>query len=751
MTGAGPLAERRPARAPAPVPAAAYLRVALDVPLRTSFDYLPPDGVNAAALRPGVRVRVPLGRGHKVGLLLDVSERTEQRPARLRRVEAVLDPEPILAPALLDVIRWAARYYHHPPGEVVAAALPALLRAGGSLGAGEERAWRLSAAGREAPLASMARAPRQAAVLARLRAAGGALSEAQLADVPGDWRAALARLRARALVDPAPLPAPDAQVAAGPVATAAQAQVCAAICAARDRFEPFLLDGVTGSGKTEIYLQAAAAVLERGEQVLVLVPEIGLTDQIVERFRERFGHARVAVVHSGLGDRERLRVWLRAAAGRVAVVIGTRSAVWTPCARLGLLVVDEEHDLAYKQQDGLRYSARDVAVVRARREAVPIVLGSATPALETLHNALAGRYRHLCLPQRASGAAAPRVRLLDIGGQRLDGGLCEALLACTGRHLAAGGQVLLFINRRGYAPVAFCPECGEVGRCRRCDANLVYHKLDACLRCHHCGAERSFERGCPACSHAGVQLIGQGTERLEEVLRARFPGRRIERIDRDSTRRRGTLERKLAAARQGEAQILVGTQMLSKGHHFPGVTLVGVVDADGRLYGADFRAPERLAQLLVQVGGRAGRADRPGEVLVQTRFPSHPLYRELFAAGYGTFARTALAERAQAGLPPFAALALLRAEAGTAAAALGFLERAAAAAGADPCAGVELLGPVPAPMQRRAGHFRAHLLLSAARRAQLGAALERWLPRFERLPEARRARWSLDVDPQELL
>jgi primosomal protein N' (replication factor Y) len=520
--------------------------------------------------------------------------------------------------------------------------------------------------------------------------------------------------------------------------------------AASPGFVAFLLDGVTGSGKTEVYMALIDATLRRDRQALVLVPEIGLTPQLMQRFRRRFPARTIAMLHSGLADGERAQAWRSAAIGDAPIVIGTRSAVFVPLARPGLIIVDEEHDLSYKQQEGFRYHARDLAVVRARDERIPVVLGSATPSLESLHNASRGHYRHLHLPERAGRARAPRIGLLDLRHQPLDEGLSPTLIQRVSEHLDASSQVLLFVNRRGYAPTLLCHECGWVARCRRCDAHLTVHARDARLRCHHCGAERPVDPQCPECGSAELLALGLGTQRLEQTLADRFPGTGIVRIDRDTTRRRGAMAERLTEVRAGTHRILVGTQMLAKGHHFPDVTLAAIIDIDQGLFSADFRAPERMAQLVVQVAGRAGRAERPGEVLIQTHHPEHPLLRTLIENGYRVFAEAALEERRAAGLPPFTSLALLRAEAPRPEAPARFLEaarRPLAAAGADE---VELLGPVPAPMELRGGRYRAQLLLRAERRAPLQRVLHRAVPRLAELPEARRVRWSLDVDPMEM-
>jgi primosomal protein N' (replication factor Y) len=432
-------------------------------------------------------------------------------------------------------------------------------------------------------------------------------------------------------------------------------------------------------------------------------------------------------------------------------VIGTRSAVFTPMPRLGLIIVDEEHDASYKQHEGFRYSARDLAIRRAQQAAIPIVLGSATPSLESLHNALTGRYRLLHLGRRAGSAAPPAMHLIDVRGQGLLEGLSNALLHHMRRHLDAGGQTLLFLNRRGFAPALLCHSCGWVADCKRCDAHMTLHRAQHKLRCHHCGAERAPDIACPACAAQDLLAAGQGTERVEAALRSLFPEVGITRIDRDTTRRKGSLDRMLDGVHKGDTRILVGTQMLAKGHDFPDVSLVGILDADGGLFSADFRAPERMAQLITQVAGRAGRAARPGEVYIQTHQPHHALLNQLIPSGYRAFAEAALAERQEALYPPHGHLALLRAESAQAAPSMSFLEQAAALARESLPEGVELWGPVPAPMERRAGRFRAQLLLQSQQRSSLHALLREWVPRLDELSSARRARWSLDVDPQDLM
>jgi primosomal protein N' (replication factor Y) len=529
--------------------------------------------------------------------------------------------------------------------------------------------------------------------------------------------------------------------------TAAQAAVVAAITASLGRFAAHLLYGVTGSGKTEVYLRAMAAALAGGGQVLVLVPEIALTPQLLERFRRRFSGGVVAL-HSALSGTARRDAWRAAHDGRARFVIGTRSAVFTSLKSLALIVVDEEHDASYKQHEGFRYSARDLAVWRAQRAQVPIVLGSATPSLETLENAAQARYSRLSLPERVGAARAPRMTLVDLRKHACEQGLSQPALQALGRHLDAGGQVIVFLNRRGYAPCLYCNACGWVAECAHCDARMTLHRRAAQLRCHHCGANATVPPLCGNC-RLPVNAVGQGTERVEETLARLFPQAPLARLDRDTAHAHEAMQAVLERVQRGEARILVGTQMLTKGHHFPDVTLVVVLDADQGLFSSDFRATERLAQIIMQVAGRAGRAARLGEVMIQTSFPEHPMLTRLIAAGYEGFADAALEERRLAGWPPYSRLALLRAEAKDLDGLDEFLRRAAAA-GRGLAEDVSVQGPASALLARRADHFRAHLLIEAKARAALQRFLGRWLPLIEELPGPSGLRWSIDVDPLEV-
>ncbi len=726
---------------PMPIPFQT-LRVALPVPLPQLFDYAAPPGLTPSPHLVGCRVQVPFGARELVGVVAAIGEIED--PAALRPAIAVLDAMPLLGGELWRSLQWLARYTHAPLGEVAHTALPAPLRRGEALPDTHRWGWRLTAAGagQRERLRKGTRPHRLAELLG-----AGERDEDQLDAQMDDWRSAARSLAKRLLAERIALEHTVAVASPrpGPEPNPEQAAAVEAITAGSG-FGAFLLDGVTGSGKTEVYLQAIVHCLAQGRQALVLVPEIGLTPQTLSRFRNRLGIA-VHVLHSGLNDNERARVWAAASRGEAQVIVGTRSAIFTPLPNAGLIVIDEEHDGSYKQQDGIRYHARDFALVRAKALDVPVVLGSATPSLESLHNARAGRYVHLRLKQRAGNARPPRVRVLDVRKRPMRDGLSPEVLAGIAEHLQAGHQVLVFKNRRGYAPVLLCHDCGWTAPCQRCDAPMTVHAGGRRLQCHHCGARQSAPLACPDCGSLALQPQGIGTERLEEHLVEAFPDFPVIRIDRGTTGKRDALETQLATLGD-QAGILVGTQILAKGHDLPKLTLVVVVGIDEGLFSADFRASEKLAQQLIQVAGRAGRAADAGEVWLQTHHPGHPLLETLVNGGYHNFADAELQQREAAGFPPFAHLALLRAESQQVEHANAMLS---AVRGLIPeAAAVERYGPMPAPMPRRAGYQRTQLLLSCPTRAPLHGVLDRVIPQVPGLPQARRVRWSLDVDPMDL-
>ncbi len=725
-------------------------RVAVAAPLHSLFDYRIPD---ASDLAVGSRVRVSFGRMRPIAVVVAVVSSSECPPEKLKPIDAVLDPEPLLQQKDLDFLRWVAAYYHHPPGEVIASALPLRLRKAETALSPGAPGWCLTAVGLAQLGTPPTRAPRQAEVLAWLGARpGGEAGSAELREALPGSAAAIRALRAKGWIEPRLLAAVEDPLTLRPGALQLnedQASALASLTADLDGFSVSLLDGVTGSGKTEVYLQLAAEVLAAGKSVLVLVPEISLTPQLLRRFRERLGET-VRVMHSGLSETDREQAWHRLRLGLSRVLLGTRSSIFTPIAGLGLVVVDEEHDPSYKQMEGFRYSARDLAIVRARRANCPVVLGSATPSLESLRNVQTGRYRHLRLDRRAGGALSPRVDLVDIRDQPLQSGMSQLLLDQVEAALGQGEQVILFLNRRGYSPVLSCFSCGWLSDCPRCDARQTLHKSSGLLWCHHCGAQRRVPHHCPECGAEDLHPLGQGTEQLEDFLVQRFADYPLIRVDRDATARRGSLEKLLDRLHAADAALLVGTQMLAKGHHFPRVTLVGVLDADGGLYSADFRATERMAQLLVQVAGRAGRGERPGRVLIQTRYPDHPLLQTLVHSGYRAFAEQALLEREAAAMPPYSHQALMRADATRQEYAQALLEQVVGWVAGLGVEGVEMWGPVPAPMARRAGRHRVHLLFQAVRREALHTLLHQLPGHVAGMPASKRARWSLDIDPLDL-
>ncbi len=731
------------------------LRVAVPSPLRRTFDYLPPVGTTSAQLTPGMRLRVPFGRRRVIGILLDIVSQPRIEQSRLKAARDVLDPDAIVSASLLKLAAWASDYYHHAPGDVINHLLPNLLRQGRAAARQTLTLWTATPAGMNVDPASLNNAPRQASLLRLLQDHPDGLHQEQLVALTRVTLSPLRGLLKKGWVIKRETAAADNTVHGDgnetpPSLNPTQVAAVDEISTALGRFNALLLEGVTGSGKTEVYLQAIQQIIATGRQALVLLPEIGLTPQMIARFRSRL-NVPVALYHSALSDRERLDTWLMAAGGEAPVILGTRSAVFIPLLRPGLLIVDEEHDLSYKQQDGFRYHARDVAVMRACLEGVPVVLGSATPSSESLFNARRGRYRHLALPERAGNALHPRLKLLDIRQRPLEDGMSEPFIKAVALHLAQGNQVLVFLNRRGYAPTVLCHDCGWVAKCGRCDAHLVMHRQDDVLRCHHCGAQRPAAVQCPECRSSELRILGQGTERVEKTLQRLFPHHEVLRIDRDSTRRKGAMQSLLDKVHEGKPMILIGTQMLAKGHHLPGVTMVGVLNADYGLFSADFRASERMAQTIVQVAGRAGRADKPGTVVIQTHHPDHPLLLSLIEHGYPAFAESVLEERRQAELPPYTSMALIRAESTQRDAPQDFLMQARQAAEMSLDPHVQLFGPVPAPMERRAGRYRAQLLIQATQRNHLHRLLNDWIPKLEALPAARRVRWSLDVDPMELL
>ncbi len=707
----------------AAAPGVVYLAVALDVPLPGLFDYS-----HDRPVPPGVRVRVMFGRRAMVGMVWAVRDAPGVAAERVRPIEAVLDDVPPMPADWLRLAEFAAHYYHRPLGEVLLPVLPPSLRRPAAYTGARSAGGPVCRADRRPGTSRAARKRKGGAGTEAVDAAAGENAAACLASDP-------------------------AREGEGPALTAAQA---CALEGLQDLLETgsgvALLHGVTGSGKTELYLRLARRVLAAGRQVLLLVPEINLTPQLEHSVRARLGD-RLAVIHSRLSEGDRLRAWLRASRGQADILLGTRLALFTPLPRLGLIVVDEEHDASYKQQDGLRYSARDLAVWRGHDLKIPVVLGSATPSLETWRHAQEGGYRLLSLPERAQAQPLPEIRLVDTRRARLEQGFTPQLLDALEARLAQGGQSLVFINRRGYAPVLRCASCAWVSQCRRCTAHMVLHRPGGrhVLQCHHCGDAMPVPRACPECGDPDIQPMGRGTQRVEEFLAERFSGARILRIDADATRLKGSAEALFARAHAGEADILVGTQMVSKGHDFARLGLVGVLNADAMLFSQDFRAPERLFAQLMQVAGRAGRRQGGAEVMVQTDYPDQAVYQALLRHDYQRFAAHCLEERRDLGLPPFSSQALLTAQAGRVRDALDFLEAARAQARALPeAAGVRVHDPVPLRIVRVARVERAQLLFESDGRGALHRLLRALLPGLDELARGVVQHWGIEIDPQEI-
>ncbi|HUX91791.1 MAG TPA: primosomal protein N' [Gallionellaceae bacterium] len=721
------------------------VRVALDVPLSTLFDYSVAENMTVAS---GQRVVVPFGRKQAVGVVMESALESDLAAERIKAVVQVLDDVPPLSAELLKLLKFCSDYYHHPLGMTVMSALPTRLRGSQPVTLKQALTFTLSASGRALNLAEW---PKRKAVQLRVLTAlqQSAQSAAQIKAISTTAPAALKLLLEAGWV--------EAGVSAAHAAnftfneqhqlTAEQQSAVDAVNRAQG-YHTFLLHGVTGSGKTEVYVHLLQQVLQRGGQVLLLVPEINLTPQLEYYFRSRFPETELVSLHSGLNDGERTQNWLLAQSGQARIILGTRLAVFTPLPNLALIIVDEEHDASFKQQDGLRYSARDVAIFRANECGVAIVLGSATPSLESYYNARSGRYTLLTLSQRASQQAQlPSVRCINISHALLPEGISKDLLSALDERLLRGEQSLVFINRRGYAPVLMCTACGWLSDCPNCAGKMVLHLKDRRLRCHHCGHQTRVPHGCPSCGNVDLQPVGIGTQRIETALQAHFPGARILRVDRDSTRNKGTWNAMRKQIQDEAVDILVGTQMLAKGHDFHNLTLVCVLNPDGALYSGDFRASEKLFAQLAQVAGRAGRGDKPGEVLVQTAFPDHPLFRALRAHDYNAWAATLLTEREQAGFPPFVFQVLLRAEGKQESEVYEFMQQARNAA-AELDMQVEIYGVVPAAMPRRANHIRLQLLVQSDTRKSLQQFLRVWRPMLDEVP-AKKLRWSLDIDPLE--
>jgi primosomal protein N' (replication factor Y) len=724
------------------------LKVALDVPLDRLFDYL--DG--GFSVQVGQRVVVPFGRRNVVGVVIEKSDSSEFSLEKLKTIIQVFDDEQPIDSSTFSLLKFCADYYQYPFGQALLASLPTRLRQTEPAVSRKQYLYSLTPEGVGAdPDLIPARQSVQRKVFAALQQS--TMSESALKAISASWRQAIEALRVNGWVH-------AEQVLAGfksaieatppPPLNDEQQLAVSAVAEAANTFKPFLLHGITGSGKTEVYMQILQqALADNDGQALVLVPEINLTPQLEARFRNRLPHLPLVSLHSNLGESERLQNWRLAQSGQARIIIGTRLAVFTPIPNLKIVMVDEEHDGSYKQQDSMRYHARDVAMVRAQRSKVPIVMGSATPALETWHNAQSGKYTLLSLHSRAvAQSALPNIRCIDTTKQESTNGLTQVLVHAMRERLAKGEQSLLFINRRGYSPVLLCSACHWIAPCMRCSSRLVVHLKQGRLRCHHCGHEQKIVRQCPSCGNADLHPTGHGTQRLEETLKALFPEARIQRVDRDSTSRKEALNDILTAVHDDEIDILIGTQMLAKGHDFPNLTLVGVIDTDSALFSPDFRAAERLFAQLMQVSGRAGRAEKPGEVLIQTAFPSHHLFNALRTQDYPAYAQTLLQEREMAQFPPYCYLALIKAESTQYREVEQFLNFAFELA-RQLSDQVLTYDPMRAQMEKLKGMERGHILMQATQRGALQKLLAALTPQLRASKLAAKVRWNIDVDPME--
>ncbi len=726
------------------------LHIALPLPLYQHFDYLSLVGVNKNNIAPGIRARVPFGKRTLTGIIVGSSQQSKLANSKLKPVNELLDTEPVFEPNLLALLFWAADYYQQPIGEVLHTALPSLLRKGKFIQAPTHSVYQIGQ--QEVDENTFKRAPKQHKIYTLLQKNSGGLTADELNENLSHWRVAMRTLQEKNYVKKVEL---DKRIHGeeikfdNRILNLEQKNAYKEITKNLDAFKPFLLDGVTGSGKTEVYLAAANKILNKKQQVLILVPEIGLTPQIVKRIETRLG-AKVTLTHSNLNDTKRAQTWLAAKTGKAQIIVGTRSAVFLSFKSLGLIIVDEEHDLSFKQHEGFLYHARDVAMYRAKQNSIPIILGSATPSFESQHNVALGRYKKLILSKRAKESKLPQVKLIDLRSKIISDGLSNELIQAIEKELAQKHQVLLFLNRRGYAPVILCQDCGWSAECTRCDSRMTYYAKQNIIKCHHCLKQQATPELCSSCGSNNLLFLGEGTQRVENKLKELFPSTSIIRIDRDSTRKKDSLDKKLDDIHAGKHEIIIGTQMLSKGHDFPGVTLVGVLNIDQGLYSTDFRATERLAQLLIQVAGRAGRTNKQGKVLLQTYQPEHPLLNCLLQQGYTEFSRQALELRKSCFLPPYTHMVVVRARAHQQNLTQQFLVNFKNKVTQNNIPNLNLLGPIPSLIERKAGMYQNQVIIMAANRGIIQQHLNTWTQMIQQHSLSKRVRWDIEVDPLEM-
>lgn len=719
------------------------MQIALPVPLRKTFDYLANENENLAI---GMRVIVPFGKSTKVGVVTDLKQESDYEISKLKPINSVLDEQPVLSNTLFEVVHWAANYYQHPIGDAIFSALPKLLREGKSLD--DLKEFELQKTDKLPNIDDIStRAKQQKALIEHLNQAAVAKSELKDLNITSttinkfidsEW----AQWQEIEYQQKDFLPE---QVNPHLDLNTEQSLALSAINNSSNGC--FLIDGVTGSGKTEIYLQAIENILLKQKQVLVLVPEIGLTPQTLARFEQRF-NTPIGVWHSGMTDKQRLLTWHGCLNGKFKIVIATRSGIFLPFDNLGMIIIDEEHDASFKQQEGFKYHCRSIALYRAHKLHIPTVLGSATPSFESLNNAKSGKFHYLQLRERATGNAVPKIKLIDLNIVKQQNNLAENLVERMRSVLANGQQVMLFINRRGFAPVLMCEECHWVTNCHRCSSFATYHKSKQALICHHCGHQQPVYHQCQDCGSTRILPIGTGTEQVEQTIESLFPDFPVVRLDRDKTANKGKFEEALELINTDEPTIIIGTQMIAKGHHFNNVALVGVLDVDGALFSTDFRSSEKLAQLMVQVSGRAGRSHTKGEVYLQTRFPEHPIIQDLINNSYADIASYALSEREALCLPPYSHIVIIRAES------LNEYEGANWLSSIVPVLQqykeLLVLGPSPAPLSKKAGKYRHILTLQCRSRSYLHNIVDWLIQNLDSYQKNNKLRWSIDVDPVDL-
>ena len=731
------------------MPSTRFASFAIAIPLYKCFDYVI-DVTDTAA--SGTRYRLPFANGEKTGLLLGTSNVSDHDPVRIKHAGKPLDQQPVLCEHMLALAHWMAEYYLQPLGEVLFQCLPNYLRGAKPEKPVRIKIWRLLGATSDTIATLQQRSPRQYEIYRALEQAEAGLTALQLKSIHTNWHQAVNVLEKKGLLEWAWAETNTGPVVAAklPVLSDEQDRVLAQMQARLDGFAVHLLDGITGSGKTEVYLRLIESRMAAGLQVIYLVPEIGLTNQLIDRVRQRFGEQFV-ISHSALTDLQRYQAWDRFQRGQVAIMLGTRSSLFSQCDKLGLIIIDEEHDLSYRQDDGVRYHARDVAIKRAQMLDIPILLGSATPSLESISNCEREHYFLYRLERRPTGFGPPGLRLLDVGNSKLDFGCCAQLFEKIEQHLQRQGQVLIYLNRRGFAPVVMCHECDWQSVCRHCDARLTLHHSLHRLLCHHCGFSQSVPHTCPDCGHAEIKHYGIGTEQLEQGLCERYPDIPVLRIDRDSVASREVLKSRLQQLQRGNPCILIGTQMIAKGHDYPSITLSVILDSDQALFSSSYRASERLAQTVFQVGGRSGRGDRQGEAVLQTRFPQHPLMQSLVERSYKEIVQSLLQERRSVAFPPYARVVMFRSDAVELKRALEKLETIKTLLeSAGRFGEISCIGPIPALMTRRIGRYRAQLCLITTSYRALRSVLQETMPQIQQVASSASVNWTIDVDAYDL-